>query len=101
MRPHAFVLRLAAGHYDSCPFRSDDVERTVEFMRASLGLNAAEAEVTYGQSFRLDMVSALLKVAVDLDWSYFLELTTGVSLCIGKVMPRALAVFEQKTKRKL
>ena len=93
-----FMMKLAAGRFDDCPFDKDVVEKMAGFMGEALGLREEDREVEGGQSFRLRMCGALLKELGDPDWPFFELLENGVPIGVGVTMPRTPQVFDQKTK---
>ena len=83
-----FVLRLAAGRFEECPFDKKALDKMVAFLGNELGLGAKDFEVPGGQTFLLGVIGPLLKSLGDPDWGFFEQLKGGVPVGVGVEMPR-------------
>ena len=93
-----FMMKLAAGRFEECPFDQGVLDEMVGFLQKALGLKAEDCTAALGQSFRLRMFKYLLKELGDPDWQFFDQLEEGVPVGVGVTMPRTPLVFDQKVK---
>ena len=93
-----FVLRLAAGRVDECPFQEKFKEQMLHFVIDKLGAKVEDARIAAGQSFRLRLFSLLLKQFGDPDWELPESMAEGVPLGVGVELPRTPAVYEEQVK---
>lgn len=98
--PLDFVLRLACGRFKDSPFKEEDLAKARDFISEFLSTPSPSTPAE-GQSFHLDLIGGLLRVAGDPDWRFFPEIASGVKLGVGVPMPRTPQVFEEKTKWRL
>ena len=94
----SFMMKLAAGRFVECPFHTECVGEMTAFLGDLVGLEAGDCGIAEGQSFRLRLIAALLKMMGDPDWEYFHQLENGVPLGVGVQLPRTPAVYRQKEK---
>ena len=86
--PLNFMLKLAAGRFEECPFDDDVVGKMVAFLQEALGLQVEDCGIAEGQSFRLKLIGALLHQLGDPDWEFFGTLEGGVPVGVGVALPR-------------
>ena len=94
----AFMMKLAAGRFKSCPFGEADLEGTRDSIRALLDMPRSADVVAAGQVFHLPLMAGLLRAFGDPDWSFVQDLGSGVPLGVDMDLPHTPAVFEEKGK---
>ena len=97
----AFMIRLAAGEFADDPFPEEFYGRIRDLVADEFGMEAIDYEVAERQCFRLRMLSKVLRAFGDPDWEFVIGLESGVSLGVSEELPRAEAIFEEKSKWKL
>ena len=97
----AFMFKLAAGRFKTCPFGAEGLVVSWSLMRDMLGMTVSVDVVATGQLFHLPLMARLLRAYGDPDWSFVQGIGEGVPLGVDEDLPRTPAVFEEKGKWRL
>ena len=94
--PVTMMLKLAAGHYKESPFDAESIDEMTQVIVKLLGVDEGRKVIDKSQSFRLPLISDLMKALGDPDWHYYEQIREGVPLGVNTTLPRTPAVFDEK-----